>query len=52
MRVTKLLGGQPTALVVVQTEAPTPELVAENPILLAKVVNDNGDQHEPGRAPG
>lgn len=51
------LGGQPTALVVVQTEAPTTELLAENPIFLAKVVNDlqlrlvhpsgNGDQHEP-----
>jgi hypothetical protein len=51
------LNGQSSALMVIEAQSPTTELLAKNPVLLAKVINDlqlalihppgNGDQQKP-----
>ena len=51
------LNGSSPALIVIEAHSPATELLAKNPVLLAKIVNDqqlalvhppgDGDQHEP-----
>ena len=51
------LSGQSTTLVIVEPHSPSAELLANNPVLLARVIDDlqltsvhppaDGDQHEP-----